>query len=282
MSFWDGYVVEEDDEINLDIDIFDTSNSDLNKETTKLKKRFDCVEIGCPNNNGFGYSTFNNLQVHRRDKHNIVLRPKMSNKVFSLNCESIMKAHTSMVKQNITGNQLMNYLKDQYSENTVADVKRELSTFKSKCTEQIDKQQFTIESLPDFSIENDSMHLVIQWVKVMKSEDFDKFQIFVNHLLQRKKLRQLELDENFLKAKEVLVTMGEASGDVILMSNMEREFIIRLMQENEELKAKVAASKNSESTSSASSPPGESTSFIGMVGEALGVSSGNKRQRAED
>ena len=47
MSFWDGYVVEEDDEINLDIDIdiVDTSNSDLNKETTKLKKRFDCVEI---------------------------------------------------------------------------------------------------------------------------------------------------------------------------------------------------------------------------------------------
>ena len=221
------------------------------------------------------------LRKHLKNSHGVKLRDKMSNKVFSLNCQSVIDTHLSLKKSGIADKDIFAVLKNRYTEIVVADVKRELSTFKSKCTEQIDKQQFTLESLPDFPLENESMLEVVHWVEHMKLEDFDKFQIFVNHLLERKKLRQLELDENFLKVKEVLVTMGAASDREILVNNVERALLKRLMQENEHLKAKIAASssENSESSSSASSasssaasassPPGESTSFIGLMSDTL-------------
>ena len=115
--------------------------SDLLSDISEISsiENFKSTEFNCTEPNCF--TKFNckaNLQQHRKNKHGIKLRSKMSNKVFSPICESIMKAHASMVKQNITDYQLMNILKDQYSENTVADVKRELSTFKSKWIKTID------------------------------------------------------------------------------------------------------------------------------------------------
>ena len=262
---------------------------------------FNCTCLGCHNNHGKGFAKYSILQQHRFTKHGIQLRSKMSNKVFSSICESIMKSHASMIKQNISKDQLINALKEQYTENTVADVKRELSTFKSKWIEGIDKQKITLANLPVLP-EIDNMVAIIFWVKHMKLEDFEKLQIFVDHLLAVKKLRELELDSNFTSVAQVLSSIGGEDSRVGFLQSAAGDIIKSLMmqlaeqkQENERLRQVQSSSESSSSASSSEEsplplslrpPPDEQqstpTSFIGMVGEALGVSSGNKRQRAED
>ena len=248
----DMWLRSEGDEINLDIDIdiIETSpNSDLNKETTKLKKRFDCVEIGCPNNNGFGYSTFNNLQVHRRDKHSIVLRPKMSNKkdVFSDQSELFVQSFLSSKELGLSESQSLAMLKNIFTGKVVNDVKQELIDYKSKCQRSIDSQKGVVEKLNCPNVP-EMMNLLSL---VRESKNLDDLDVFIECLLEERKLRGLKLDAKLSKGKALLslLTKDDTTPDNSYVNN------------------ELSTSASSASASSASSTPG--ATFIERVSDSL-------------
>ena len=138
-------------------------------------------------------------------------------------------------------------LKSFFSTKVVNDVKQEITDNKFKCQRSTDSQKVVIEKLhcPDVP----QMKDLLSWVK--GSNTLDDLDIFIECLLEERKLRGLKLDTKLSKGKALLSLLTKDD-----------------TPDNSYVNNELSTSASSASASSASSTPG-ATTFIERVSDSL-------------